>query len=169
VSNVDDSYPEFDDSELSDLDSGLPELPEEPGQPDEAGALSELEPSEPLSQSGDEALGTEATEQWPAPEGEGAEAGLEGPASTEVATDVEEEKPEEEEEEEEKEKGPGLLARVAKTSPYVVLLGISLLAIMIGILCLWLELQSYDFAINAEQVDAPVEVPFAPPSTTATA
>ncbi len=73
------------------------------------------------------------------PVGEGAD--LESVESEEAEV---EETPREEELEEE-EKGPGLLARLATASPYVVLLGIALLAILISMFCLWMELRRYDY------------------------
>ena len=167
MSNVDDSYPDFGDSELEDLGEGLPELPEETGQFDESDVLADLEPTEGEPQPGDETVPTDATDQWPVSEEGVGEPGLADLAPIEV--DAKPEEPEQEEEEEEKEERPGLLARLAKTSPYVVLLGISVLAMLIAVLCLWMELRRYNYEFTPPQVNAPVEIQFAPPSTTATA
>ena len=224
MSNVDDEYPEFDDSELGDLDAGEPEPSDEAFQFDEPGALPELDPTEDMLQPDGETVETEAADALippdeeggeaglddlaPVEEGgeaglddlasveeggeaglddlapaeEGGEAGLDDLAPVEVETDDQEGEPDQEDKEEDKkegkrkgkrkekkEKGPGLLARLAKTSPYVVLLGISLLAIMIGILYLWMELRRYDSQIKPPQVGAVVELQSGPPSATATA
>lgn len=60
----------------------------------------------------------------------------------------------EEEAEEESEKKGGLLTALANASPYTVVLGLSLLAILVAILCLLLEWRSYDFEVKAK--DKPV-------------
>ena len=69
----------------------------------------------------------------------------------------------EEEPEEEVEKPPGLFERLAQTSPYVVLLGISLMAILIGIFCWIMELNTYDFQIEPAQTSMVPAVQSAPP------
>ena len=48
------------------------------------------------------------------------------------------------------EKGPGFLARLAEWDPYTVILAASLLALLIGILCLLLEWGSYGFDTKAK-------------------
>ena len=209
MSNVDDEYPEFDDSELGDLDAGGPEPSDEAFQFEDPGSLPELDPGEDMLQPDGETVEPEAADTLIppdeeggaaglddlapieeggeaglddlAPVGEGGEAGLDDLAPVDVETGDQEEPDKEEKEKgkkekkkkkkkkKEKKKGPGLLARLAETSPYVVLLGISLLAIMIGILCLWMELRRYDGQIKPPQVGAAVEVHSGPPSTTATA
>lgn len=47
--------------------------------------------------------------------------------------------------------GEGLFARLQKTSPYIVLLGLSLLALLIAVLCLVIELSRYNFDLKAEE------------------
>jgi hypothetical protein len=49
-------------------------------------------------------------------------------------------------------KGPGFLARLAESNPYTVMLVVSLAALLIGVLCLLLELGSYGFDIKAKSV-----------------
>ncbi|MFH1266228.1 MAG: hypothetical protein ABIK89_10915 [Planctomycetota bacterium] len=68
-----------------------------------------------------------------------------------------------------KTEGPGFLANLKQTSPYVVLLGISLLALLVGILCLLMELNRYGFEFKPTQAAMPPAVQSGPPSTTATA
>ena len=58
------------------------------------------------------------------------------------------ETPEEEAEAEEKE---GFLQKLAKANPYVVLLGVSLGAILLALLFLFMELAGYDFDIKAKK------------------
>jgi hypothetical protein len=156
VSNLDGENPEFDDSELEDLgvDPSEEVLPS-----DEPGSLPELEPTEGMPEPGDETMETGAAEE---PGEEALQADADALAPVEVPAE-EEPLPEEEE----GEKGPGLLARLTKTTPYVVLLGISLLAILIGILCLWLELRRYDSQIKPPQVGAAPVVQSGPANTTA--
>jgi len=62
---------------------------------------------------------------------------------------VEEEK--KEEEEEEKEARPSIFARMAEASPYTVLLGAALVALLVGVIFLLLELKVYDFDIRAKK------------------
>jgi len=57
---------------------------------------------------------------------------------------------EEEVESEEPEK-EGLLAKLSRANPYAVLLGVSLAAILIAILFLFMEMMIYDFDIKARQ------------------
>lgn len=66
---------------------------------------------------------------------------------------------EKKEQEEEKEAKPSLLARLAEASPYTVMLGISLGALVIAVLCLVLELKSYDFDISAKSARGRVALP----------
>lgn len=84
-------------------------------------------------------------------------------ADEEVAVEADED-----ELEEEVEKGPGVLAGLTKTSPYVVLLGISVVAILIGILCWFMELKSYGFQIKPAQTSMAPASQSDPPGTTAT-
>ncbi len=114
------------------------EAPVEPVEPDEGGAFADMEMAAPADEFAAETAGEFAAE------------------------------PEEEEPEEEVEKRPGLLQRLTETSPYVVLLGISFLAILIGIFCWFMELKSYDFQIKPAQTSMAPAVESGPPSTTAT-
>jgi len=58
---------------------------------------------------------------------------------------------EEEPAKEEKEKGPGFLAKLAESNPYTVILAASVTALLVGILCLVLELSSYGFDVKAKE------------------
>ncbi len=135
MSNVEGEPPEFDDLDLGELGG---DQPEEPLPLDELGALPGLEPTEAMLQPGGETVETGEADALIQPIDEGAAADMAGLAPVEV-------KPEEEEEpeEEEKEKGPSLLARLTKTSPYVVLLGIATVAMVIAVLCLLGEYLRY--------------------------
>jgi hypothetical protein len=62
--------------------------------------------------------------------------------------ELEEEEPEEEKAKEEK---PGLLAKLADASPYTVMLGLTLVALFLGILALAFELGSYKWDTKAEE------------------
>ncbi len=64
--------------------------------------------------------------------------------------ELEEEEPEEKEEEA-AEKKPGLLAKLADASPYTVMLGLTLIALFLGILALAIEWGSYNWDIKAEE------------------
>lgn len=119
---------------------------------DAEGEKPDFDELEPLGEGGqenellEEALGPDdrgASEQEPVEavaaeeEAEGEEAGNEK---------EEEEAPEKTEKKEKRDKpGADLLAAVAKTSPYTVMLGLALLAILIAIFCLFMEMRSYDF------------------------
>jgi hypothetical protein len=63
--------------------------------------------------------------------------------------------------EEPAEKKPGFLAKLAEANPYTVILAASLVALLIGILCLLLEWGSYNFDTKAKELgqSAPVSVP----------
>ena len=50
-----------------------------------------------------------------------------------------------------KEKGPGFLARLAESNPSTVMLVASLVALLVGILCLLLEWGSYNFDTKAKE------------------
>lgn len=69
--------------------------------------------------------------------------------------------------------GGGLLAALRQASPYTVMLGLALLAILIGIFCHFMELQRYDLDIKAEKAKRPTAMAptlqFGPASTTETA
>ena len=141
MSNVEGDKPDFDDLDL---------------------------PGDEMLEPADEVLGAEAAEEAAGPAEEG---GLEefGPAVSAEPLSELEEPPEEEAEEEPKEKKPSLLARLATTSPYVVLLGISLVAILICIFCLLLEWKRYDFQTKPTQAGIAPAVQAGPADTTATA
>ena len=85
------------------------------------------------------------------------------------------ESPEEEgeEEEEEEEEKPSLLERIRDASPFTVMLGLTLLAVVIAVVCLAMELSSYnwDFSANEykESALAALALQSVPPSTTAAA
>ena len=79
----------------------------------------------------------------------------------------------EEEEKEEEEEKPSLLERIREASPFTVMLGLSLLAIVIAVVLLALEWGSYNWDTGAKEykesaMAAPV-VQSGPPSTTAAA
>jgi hypothetical protein len=74
--------------------------------------------------------------------------GLAGAPAAEAAVDEVDEKVEEESEPQEK--GPGVLARLSESSPYTVMLVVSLVALLIAICCLLLEWSSYGFDIKAK-------------------
>lgn len=150
VSNPEDPPPDFDDLDLPSDDSLSPEYgsvtPESEGETLESEAAA---PSDETAESGgldDLAVGAPV-----------------------LAEGEPEEVAEEEPEEEEPEKGPGLLAKLATSSPYVVMLGISLAAILIAILCLFLELGTYDYEIKPKEAGIAPAVQSGGPSTTATA
>jgi len=52
----------------------------------------------------------------------------------------------------EKKKKDGMLARLAETNPYTVMLGISLVAILVAIFCLYMEWSSYEFDTWAKSI-----------------
>jgi len=88
------------------------------------------------------------------------------------ATDIGVEEPEEEEEEEEEK--PTLLEKIRETSPFTVMLGLALLAIVIAVACLAMELSSYNWDLSAKEykesaLAAPASLQSGLPSTTATA
>ena len=70
-------------------------------------------------------------------------------------------------------KKEGLLQKLLNASPYTVMLGISLAAIVIAILCLLMELRTYNNDIKAEEAKQRVgvapAVQLGSPSTTAAA
>ncbi len=85
-------------------------------------------------------------------------------APTALPTDEPKAEPEPEKAEKpEKPKSPGFAARLAQSNPYTVLLFVSLVALLIGILCLALEWGSYNFEIK------PSAGLLAPPSSVETA
>jgi hypothetical protein len=84
--------------------------------------------------------------------------------------------PPEAQEEEAKEEKPTLLAQIAGASPFTVMLGVSLLAILIAVVCLTLELGSYKWDIKGKEAkdfkSTAWAIPAAhcgPPTTTAAA
>lgn len=76
-------------------------------------------------------------------------------------------------EKKEREPGEGVFQKLFSASPYTVMLGISLAAILVGILCLFLELQTYNLDIKAKEakqkVGAAPAVQLGSPSTIAAA
>jgi hypothetical protein len=165
VSNVEGENPEFDDLDLGELSADQPDASEETLQFDEPGSLPDLEPTDEILGSSGDTVETGAADEPIQPAEEGVAEDADGLAPVEVKTEEEgEEEPPEEEE-----KGPGLLARLTQTSPYVVLLGISLVAMIIALFCLWMELRRYNYEWKPPQVGAVPVVQSGPPSTTATA
>jgi hypothetical protein len=59
--------------------------------------------------------------------------------------------PADEEPEEPAEEKPGFLAKLAESNPYTVILVASLVALLIGILCLFLEWRSYNYDTKAKE------------------
>jgi hypothetical protein len=95
----------------------------------------------------------------------------EGPAATDEGAGPPQAPTEEEGEQEEK---PSLSARMQEASPFTVMLGIALLAIVIAVICLALELGSYKWDFSAKQykesaMAPPCAAQSGPPSTTAAA
>lgn len=90
----------------------------------------------------DESAAMELTPQW-------VEAGVEGgevPSAEEEVTSGP--APAEEAAEEEKPRRPGIFARLTQTSPYVVMLLLSLVALIVGTVMLGVELWRYQFEIK---------------------
>jgi len=161
VSNFEGEEREFDELDLPAEDSTLPDPADETTEFEGAGEMLELgddvlEPAE---------IGPESeapVEPLEADEGDAfADMDMAAPADEFAA------EPAEEEPEEEVEKRPGFLQKLTETSPYVVLLGISFLAILIGIFCWFMELKSYDYQIKPAQTSMAPAVESGPPSTTA--
>ena len=182
MSNLEGENPEFEEFDLSAEDLSQPEG--EPRKPDESdqtllfeGAGEDmlqpsddmLQPGEDMLQPGEEGLESGLADETVLPADETPQlAEADGLADLGVAEPAAvEEKAEEEPEEEEKE--PGFIEKLTKTSPYVVLLGISAAAIMIAIVYLFLELREYDFQVKPTQAGMAPAVQSGPPSTTATA
>ena len=97
------------------------------------------------------------------------EAKEEGEAEKEEGEQEDHEKEEAKEgegEEEEKPKRKSLVERLETINPYSVMLGLAVLALLIGILCLYLELRLYNFDTKAEEaknlVMASPTAPFGP-------
>jgi len=78
-----------------------------------------------------------------------------------------------EEPEEEEAERPSLLDRLRSTSPYTVMLAISLLAMLIGVLMLYVEFSRYNFDMKAEELKdklgAVETIQLAPPTTSVVA
>jgi len=146
VSNFEGEDREFDELDLPAEDSTLPEPADETLELGGAGEVPEP---------GDDVL-------EPAESDAFADMEMAAPADEFAAEAAEEEL------EEEAVKQPGFLQKVTKASPYVVLLGISLLAILIGIFCWFMELKSYDFQMKPAQTSMAPAVQSGPPSTTTT-
>jgi len=130
-----DDSPEEDLAEMG--EAGVPEPPRE----FEAAPLGDEEAEvAPLGEDAAEAapLGDEDAEAAPFGDMEG----LPVLETDEAADDREESGGDEGEEEEEK---PSLLAKLREASPFTVMLGLSLVAILIAILCLLAQLKEYDY------------------------
>ena len=162
MSNFEGEEREFDELDLPAEDSALPDPADETTEFEGAGEMLELgddvlEPAEigPESEASVEPLEPDEGDDF-------ADMETAAPAD-EFAAETAEEEPEEE-----VEKRPGLLQKLTETSPYVVLLGISLVAILIGIFCWFMELKSYDYQIKPAQTSMAPAVESEPPSTKAT-
>ena len=156
MSNIDGENADFDEFHLPAANTNPPD---ETLEFEAAGQL--LEPVDDLLQPAEESPGSEMLQ----PE-EGAlfaGVGLAGAGEVEAEEESEERPPDK------KKKKPGFLAKLTTTSPYVVLLGISVVAILIGILCLLLELGRYEGQIKPTQTGMRPAVQSGPPSTTAAA
>jgi uncharacterized membrane protein YdbT with pleckstrin-like domain len=119
---------------------GGSDFPEEPAFPEESG----------LEGLGDFGSGGEASAEFG---NFGKSAGPEGEAVADYAMKsfekLSEEAPAAEEvKEEEEEARPSFWERLTQTSPYVVMLGLSLLALMIGTVILVIELARYNFELK---------------------
>jgi hypothetical protein len=149
VSDPEGNRPEFDDLDLP-SDETLPSG-------DEASA----------SGSEDETMGLDPGALGDAPAGGGFDDLPEAPAA-ESEPGAEPDEPKKKRKEKVAKEGPGLLGGLTTTSPYVVMLGISLVALLIAILCLVAEWGRYDYQRKPSQgVPAPAAQQAS--STTATA
>lgn len=172
MSSDDRDVPEFDDF---DLPEGLPQPEGE--STDRTDDLPEPMPgsgedtAQPLegTMPGSVVPGDAPTEEFAGP--------LPGGLAAMPSEETEEEPPEAEEEEaeEKKEKGrkESFLENLAAASPFTVMLAVSLTAILLSILLLFMELQDYKFDLKAKEaeqrVGAAPAVQSALPSTTAAA
>lgn len=163
MSNFEGEDREFDELDLPAEDSTLPEPADETLEFGGAGEV--LEPGDDVLEPAEGGPDSEAPVEplAPAESDAFADMGMAAPADEYTAEAAEEEL------EEEVEKRPGFLQKVTKASPYVVLLGISLAAILIGIFCWFMELRSYDFQMKPAQTSMAPAVQSGPPSTTTTA
>jgi hypothetical protein len=188
------SIEEVADSQLFDVEEHAPVAPAAADEGD-GPMFAPIDESPPEGESPTVAFNPDPTEDAvPAPEGEeGFGSGLAfgeaaGMGALSGAADEMEEQPLDDEEEggkkkkkkakkrkqsdEEDEEGPTLLGRIAKTSPYTVMLGLSLVVLLIAVVCLYMELRGYNFDTKAKEgrqraMAVPVQSAF--PSTTATA
>lgn len=196
MSDADGKNPEFDEFDLPEGDLNLPDGdltgPSEPDETLEFEAQGDAqEPADDLLETGDELSDLDAVDDAVPSEQDGdlMDAGIDD--LSDLNEDGEEERSEEEEEAEDddgdgkkrkkkkkkekkkkkavadEEKGPGFLEKLTSTSPYVVMLGVSLLAIVIGILCLLMELKRYGGQIKPTQARAVTSVQFSPLTSTA--
>jgi len=92
-------------------------------------------------------------EDLPVLESDEASAGLEDLGESDA--DESEEEGEEGEEEEEEEEKPGFLAKLRQASPFTVMLGLSVVAILIAILCLVAQLKEYGFETRPPKTGMP--------------
>jgi len=174
VSDADGKDPEFDEFDLPDGDLNLPDgdlgTTDAPDETLEFEAPADgVEPADDLLDPGDDSAGLDPGDETALPEQDGDLVDAEIGETSDLDEGGEEEPLEEEAEEKEKKKkkkGPGFLERLRSTSPYVVMLGISLLAIIIGILCLLMELGRYDGQIKPTVRVAPA-AQLSPLTTTA--
>lgn len=176
MSDADGKDPEFDEFDLPEGDLNLPDgdlgLTDAPDETLEFEAPGDgLEPAGDLPDPGDDSLESGPGDETALPEQDGGLVDTEIGETSDVDEDgeeeLQEEEAEEEQEKEKKKKGPGFLERLRSTSPYVVLLGISLLAIIIGILCLLMELGRYGGQIKPTQAQAAPAVQLGPLTMTA--
>ena len=169
MSNFEGEDREFDELDLPAEDQTLPEPADETLEFGGAGDV--LEPGDDVLEPAEGGLDSEAPY-----DSHGEVEPLE-PAERDALADMELPAPDdefaaeeaEEELEEEAEERPGFFQKVTKASPYVVLLGISLVAILIGIFCWFMELKSYDFQMKPAQTSMAPAVESGPPGTTTTA
>ncbi|MFC1596809.1 hypothetical protein ACFL5Q_02575 [Planctomycetota bacterium] len=174
MSDADGKDPEFDEFDLPEGDLNLPDgdlgLPDAPDETSEFAAPGDgLEPADDLLEPGDDSSGSGPGDETAPPEQDGDLVDAEIGDTSDVDEGGDEEPPEEEAEEKEKKKkkGPSFLEKLRSTSPYVVLLGISLLAIIIGIMCLLMELGRYGGQIKPTQARVAPAVQLGPLTTTA--
>jgi hypothetical protein len=168
-----DSLPPLeDDSTLSDLpaDDLLPPVapPDEPLLPGEMpteafqAEADQMPPLEPLTaEAGPAEPGPEEGISAPTEATEGLAAGLAGIGADQAAEAPEEDgkkakgkrKKEKKEKKEKPSDGEGLLQRLAKANPYVVMLGLALLALALAVIFLIVELNRYGYDIKAHEVN----------------
>jgi hypothetical protein len=85
----------------------------------------------------------------PAADEEQAVPGADGPLAAELMAGEEETEPEEEQTEEEAKPTGGFLKTLSQANPYTVMLAVALAAILTAMICLVLELSTYNFDVGA--------------------